>query len=59
MIMITAWVGVSLFFSRLRARPQLLKDHDGIFQIQLEEGSIEGVPDNELTIFYHHCMSHH
>ena len=44
--------------SRLKARPQLLKDYDDIFQTQIEEGIIERVPDAELDT-KHHFMSHH
>ena len=44
--------------SRLKARPQLLKDYDGIFQTQLAEGIIERVPDDEVET-KHHFMSHH
>ena len=43
----------------MKARPQLLKDYDNIFQTQIEEGIIGRVPDAELDTkhhFSHHCV---
>ena len=46
-------------FSRLKGKPEMLKEYNSIFMEQLDKGIIERVPEQELSNEDSHFISHH